>query len=951
MQTSKPQKPSWRNPPVYPRRGLLSFSAAARLSKELADVLTDRREELSRSSWKRSVLRIHCRQFETWLPILLAVIAIVDGALRIDDTEAAVKSFLGAGLLLLGSLLYAILLFRRAYMLQWEVLAKAEDVVREFNVETVSAATLAAGIPSSTAQDGERESKAERSRLPSFENLGLSPFADPNPSAPNSSNVQFHRMAHPLPFHSQPGAVSSVLAYRDGEWVRLPTNLLVKGDMLALPAGDIAPGKVQLLDLQHGLEPIAAANINHDRNKPRSRNGTRGSIPGGESDEDEDHRPQSDKHFKAFHEAHQHKENPEKAVESYVWLPRAENTNPTFEYGQRVRYPVNKAKPSEPKSRESWKAAPLGFPGVVPPPGDWHRAPHIHQLRGTLAMASDLRRFILLETPAASQLRRRLQPPLRPTPLPLLQLEHLFKFSRIILCLVLIASVILNLVVAIVVTQTTSPLAWPSSGDLVGEQWMIWVSSLMSRALVPMAAASGLAFPLLLFFGEAIGTGHTMALGEAFLLRDRLKLLRAAVVREKISLSKNAGGAGNDVGGSHNYTRSHLWDPSTVYSRRGRRRGRGMEQAKPSHVSAFSVDSLSEFVTPGGEEDGEKPDGGLPDTAHEDGEKVRSGTNRHAAELDLMRQVVLGHPGSGAYRGVSLHHRGHYEWIDCCECCNCYSLAGCCIFRRRFIREQQPDASRSISSRTKSSDRRSCCFWFRRPSAQYWRILEDEGDAKGSDRTCCGLICCQLSRMPTWFRPLGFRGPSISLIAGKRWRSVSLVRILHHAKRFLFPMYLQRKRGNAAEPLSNLVAATTPGNSLGMRANFLHLRRPVVSTAYSNVGLGLREFSIPPIGSHMLLRLGTVTTCKAVDSSVVCESEPVVEEVALLQGQGSVVIDLYEDQVWKGFFLFVHCLGEVWFIMYVRQEGSNGIRFSAPDWKHYLQSLKPIGLAALVNAR
>ena len=46
--------------------------------------------------------------------------------------------------------------------------------------------------------------------------------------------------------------VSLYPVYRNGIWQRVPTLLLVKGDIIALGTGDLAPGKVEQLGLHAG---------------------------------------------------------------------------------------------------------------------------------------------------------------------------------------------------------------------------------------------------------------------------------------------------------------------------------------------------------------------------------------------------------------------------------------------------------------------------------------------------------------------------------------------------------------------------------------------------------------------------------------------------------------------------------------------------------------------------
>jgi hypothetical protein len=49
-----------------------------------------------------------------------------------------------------------------------------------------------------------------------------------------------------------------IACYRDHQWQRIPMNLLVENDIIGLMSGDIAPGKVRLIQDQSALSPVTA---------------------------------------------------------------------------------------------------------------------------------------------------------------------------------------------------------------------------------------------------------------------------------------------------------------------------------------------------------------------------------------------------------------------------------------------------------------------------------------------------------------------------------------------------------------------------------------------------------------------------------------------------------------------------------------------------------------------
>lgn len=90
-----------------------------------------------------------------------------------------------------------------------------------------------------------------------------------------------------------------------------------------------------------------------------------------------------------------------------------------------------------------------------------------------------------------------------------------------------------------------------------------------------------------------------------------------------------------------------------------------------------------------------------------------------------------------------------------------------------------------------------------------------------------------------------------------------------------------------------------------------------------------RHLPVPFRSFRLLERLGNITMLCCFDDDILCEQAPSVEEIFLLndkQNNNSTVLDLHAER---------HC--------------DTGLKFEDPKWKRYLPSLKPIGLAIMVN--
>ncbi|DBA02635.1 TPA: hypothetical protein N0F65_012007 [Lagenidium giganteum] len=91
---------------------------------------------------------------------------------------------------------------------------------------------------------------------------------------------------------------------------------------------------------------------------------------------------------------------------------------------------------------------------------------------------------------------------------------------------------------------------------------------------------------------------------------------------------------------------------------------------------------------------------------------------------------------------------------------------------------------------------------------------------------------------------------------------------------------------------------------------------------------GRRNLPVPFRSFRLLERLGSTTMLCCFDDDVLCEQASSVEEIFLLNDKqgNSTVLDLHPDH-----------------------ECETGLKFEDPKWRQHLPSLKPIGLAILLN--
>jgi hypothetical protein len=253
-------------------KGLSTLAAALRLSRSIRIVLADDAARI-RAETALEVPDIILSQLKARhniLMLLCSAALIVAYAYGTDagGRRAAQPSLLvSAVFVLLSVALQVWLVLYRAHRLRWEVHGAVTDALLEFEracgLYSTAARTMLTGA-SKAAADGtealDQLSPASSGGSTSVAttsgtNVPALILAAPTPGATGSVPhaggnagsglmVACSGLWRALDFHEPSKALHAVPAYRDGAWVRLPVALLVKGDLIALMAGEAAPARV-----------------------------------------------------------------------------------------------------------------------------------------------------------------------------------------------------------------------------------------------------------------------------------------------------------------------------------------------------------------------------------------------------------------------------------------------------------------------------------------------------------------------------------------------------------------------------------------------------------------------------------------------------------------------------------------------------------------------------------
>ncbi len=438
-------------------RGLSSRCAASRLCRCIRDVLAAEAARIRREHSSARVAADRLLRGDSGILIACALMLVLEFIL--DETHPA--SFMVCAVIVLVLLAVSILLVvRRARILAWEHHQRMRAALLQYEATVV-------------------------------------PRLYGGPDAGGARLV-----ASALDLHTPPSRVAAPLTYRDGAWTRVPGMLLVRGDLIALVHGDFAPATLLPLD-----GPTAGAG-----GAGRSRS------------------------FASLAEAAAAAAAPAAEVEVVPMGTRITRATTTGGTGAGARGPADAtvAGGGEGGMRRSVSlvgvatadagggssstggddeasgggAAAAGVGGATGGGGGsgapgGHTAAYNHDAE-LLRLCGDMRRYVVVETPAVSQLKHRLRTPLRNEPLFLIQFREFTTLAARVQLVLVCTSLLITIM------RTT-----------VGPPTVAWARLILEANVTVALCCCPLVTPMLLTIGEGIATAHVTALHEITQLRSQ----------------------------------------------------------------------------------------------------------------------------------------------------------------------------------------------------------------------------------------------------------------------------------------------------------------------------------------------------------------------------------------------------------------------------------------------
>lgn len=236
-------------------RGLRSSEAAERLSNTLRGVLADdaRRIELEEAREFGDVLFRQLSAAHNVIMVISALLLFAGYAYGADAKSTAIESsYLISGLVVIaGVALNIILVLMRLHRLRWEVHYRMTDVLLEYERVALSGGAVMASAVYASATAlafAKAVEPDDQSSLPSLISSAqvLSAAAAGAGAVVTDDGVVagiMHSSWESLEFHEPINATHALPVFRDGDWIRLPVSLLVKGDLIALTTKEIPPAK------------------------------------------------------------------------------------------------------------------------------------------------------------------------------------------------------------------------------------------------------------------------------------------------------------------------------------------------------------------------------------------------------------------------------------------------------------------------------------------------------------------------------------------------------------------------------------------------------------------------------------------------------------------------------------------------------------------------------------
>ena len=549
--------------PATGYRGLRSADAAARLSVALRAVLADdaRRIALEAARDRGEVLRRQLGARHHALLLAAAAALLAAYAYGVDaSAPAADTSLLVAAIAVVaGVALNVGLVFARLHRLRWEVHDRMADALLEFERSALSGSTLVAAAAAAAASTAAAAATAAAATTATAAEAVRAAAAAATAGAlvsPSGIVAGFRpQLWEALEFHESSLSTHALPVFRDGEWVRLPVCLLVRGDLIALTNRENSPAKFDDRDgrvpgrrgsvlreyLQLPVEVAASA--------VAATAAAAGSTATGPSSA-------TVAVTAALTPAPAPAGTASTAAEAVVAVAGASSAGADAGASTGVAAGAHAAAAAF--SSPATQTAGVAQPGPPKRPlhafasGGSTSAPAVAVVSGAapaaaapllgtaavklrendidaLTLVGDLRRCVLKETVARAALQRRLRAHPKPQPLLAGQLRsfgRLFELAQ--LWLVALAAV--AVIVRSLLTDVVPDAGGGGGGGAqraptnVGRGGFIGlIAGLLSQLPALLLAASPLALPAFLLLTEALGTARLLAVHEAVLLRSRWK--------------------------------------------------------------------------------------------------------------------------------------------------------------------------------------------------------------------------------------------------------------------------------------------------------------------------------------------------------------------------------------------------------------------------------------------
>ncbi|RYF00024.1 MAG: hypothetical protein EOO41_00115, partial [Methanobacteriota archaeon] len=549
-------------------RGLTSSAASVRLSQAARDVLRGDVRRLQREARMdaASALCSHASTPSHIASLCAAGALFVAWGVGVDggDSRGSTSILVAAIAVVLGIVGNVALVLWRLHQLRWEVHSRVVTILLEFeracalyNKEQASVARDLLASVASEAGGGVAPQPGAATHAASTSATAGSPAAAGFRAVTFDGIVFAAADAwQAIDYHDTNKSVYTIPTYRDGQWVRLPPLLLVKGDLIALMANENAPGRVKPVEQRAGS--------------------------GGPA------------------------------------LPRAPVTQPAVDAlagavrsGDDVAARVRQLSVTSVATAASHSVPPeTSKAGALPSEAE-AEARGVAALQrsidsNVLTLCGDMRRFVLLETPLVNTLQKRLRAPHRPQPL----FFHQLRQSQRLVQLWQVSMVVLGVAVVVIrsmLTGTVPNATWGGAADAVLVRsaqggFVGLLSGLLQETPILLLAFVPSSFPFFLVFAEVLATASLLAVHESALLRAKWKAWRKSLVIHKVQAEREAhmnGEAQEELGGDDmddvdmdvDFDDANEEGPALDHAAEGRAAGRAHASLRTPTASSRSMPS------------------------------------------------------------------------------------------------------------------------------------------------------------------------------------------------------------------------------------------------------------------------------------------------------------------------------------------------------------------------